>query len=50
MLIISRVVTFYLPELRFRNFDHLKDVFQSCLAQFNPNESVNLQSNKNRNR
>ena len=45
---MPRLATLYLPELSFRNFDHLKDVFQSFLAQFNPEESVNLLSNKYR--
>ena len=45
---MSRLATVYLPELNLRHFGHLKGVFQSCLAQFNPKESVNLHSNKNR--
>ena len=32
---MSRLATVYLPELSFKNFGHLKSVFQSCLAQFN---------------
>ena len=50
MLIMSRLVTVYLPEPSFRNYDHLKSVLQGCLAQFNPKESVTLQTNKNRTR
>ena len=43
-----RLATVYLPEPSFRNYDHLNNVFQGCLAQFNPKKSVTLQSNKNR--
>ena len=50
MLIMSRLATLYLPEPSFRNYDHLKGVLQGCLAQFNPKESVTLQSIKNRTR
>ena len=32
---MSMIATVYPPELIFRNFGHLKGVFQSCLAQLN---------------
>ena len=48
VLIMSRLEVVHLPELRFANFGHLNDGFQSCLVQSNPQESVKLQSIKNR--
>ena len=45
---MSRLATLYLPELNLEKFDQLKDGSHSCLTQSNPQESVNLQSIKNR--
>ena len=45
---MSRLAAFHLSELRFGKFGRLKDGSYSCLAQFNPRESENLQSIKNR--
>ena len=44
MLIMSRLAAVYLFELRFGKLGHLKDGSQSCLAQSDLQESVNLQS------
>ena len=56
VLIRYRLAAVHLSELRFGKFSHLwfgklgrlKDGSQSCLTQSNPQESVNLQSFKNR--
>ena len=48
MLIISSYPAAHLSELRFGKFGHLKDGSHSFLPQSNPQESVNLQSIKNR--
>ena len=48
MLIISRLAALHLSELRFGKVGYLKDGSQSCLAQSNPQEPVNLQRIKNR--
>ena len=45
---MSRLAAVHLPGLRFGNFGHFNDGFQSCLVQSNPQESVKLQSVKNR--
>ena len=45
---MSKLAAVHLPELWFGKFGHLKDDSQSCLAQSNLQESVNLQSFKNR--
>ena len=45
---MSRLAAAHLSEMRFGKFGHLKDVSQSCMAQFNPQESANVQSIKNR--
>ena len=45
---MSRLAAVHLFELSFENFGHLKDGSQSFLTQSNPQESVNLQSIKNR--
>ena len=45
---MSKLAALYLPELMFGKFGHLKDRSQSFLAQSDPEESVNLQSIKNR--
>ena len=38
-----RLAAVHLPELEFGKLGHLKVGSQSCLAQANPQESVNLQ-------
>ena len=43
-----RIAAVYRSELRFGEFGHLKNVSDSCLAQSNPQEPVNLQTIKNR--
>ena len=48
VLIISKLAAVPLSELRFGRFGHLKVDTQSCLAQFNHQKFVNLQSIKNR--
>ena len=48
VLIMSRLAAVHLSELRFGEFGHLEDDSQSCLACSNPQESVNVQSIKNR--
>ena len=45
---MSRLAGVHLSALKFGKFGHLKDGFQSCLAQSNPQGSVNLQPIKNR--
>ena len=45
---MSILAAVHLTELRFGKFDHLKDGSQSCLAQSDLQESVNLQVIKNR--
>ena len=45
---VFRLTALHLSELRFGKVDHLKDGSQSCLAQSNPQESVNLQRIKNK--
>ena len=48
VLVISRLAAVHLSELRFGNFGHLKNDSQSCLAQSDPQETVNLQSIQNK--
>ena len=48
VLIMSRLAAVHLYELRFGKLGHLKDDSQSCLAQSDLQESVNLKSIKNR--
>ena len=45
---MSRLAAVHLSELKFGKFGYLKDGFQSCLAHSNPQESIQLQSIKNR--
>ena len=45
---MSILAAVHLTELRLGKFDHLKDGSQSCLAQSDLQESVNLQVIKNR--
>ena len=45
---MSRLAAVHLSELRFENFGYLKVSSQRCLAQSDLQESVNLQSIKNR--
>ena len=45
---MSRLADVHLSELCFGKFGHSKDGSQSCLAQSDPQESLNLQSIKNR--
>ena len=39
---MSRLAAAHLSELKFREFGHLKDGSQSCLAWCDPQGSVNL--------
>ena len=48
MLIKFRLAAVHLSELKFGKLSHLKDSFQSCLAHSDSQESVNLQSIKNK--
>ena len=43
---MSRLAAAHLSELRFGEFGHLKDGFQSSLVWFDPRKSLNLQSIK----
>ena len=45
---MSKLAALYLSEMRFGKVSHLKDRSQSFLAQSDPEESINLQSIKNR--
>ena len=45
---MSTLAAVYLSELRFGKVGHLKDGSQSCLVQLIPQETVNLQSIKNK--
>ena len=45
---MSRLAAAHLSQLRFGKFVHLKDGSENCLAQYNPQESVNMQSIKSR--
>ena len=45
---MSRLAAVHLSELSFAKFDYLKDGSQSCMAQSDSQESVNLESVKSR--
>ena len=48
VLVMSKLATVHMCELRFGNFGQLKRGSQCCLTQSNNQESPNLQSIKNK--